>query len=302
MLAVFASLAYTKPMMISDNTVLLCADIGNSAIKLALVSALSGNILSEYRCRHRQLIAGDGTEPEWPQFDYSQELIGISLASVSNQAQTQVWLDEIKGHYGEGLPVTRITPSGKHDFGIKLGSYPPTQLGADRFINLLPAIQLPYQGQDMMIIDAGTATTVDWLTKDGQYLGGVILPGPEVLATSLQQATARLPRALPVWCDDFPGVSTQACIQAGLSTGLVGMLAAIIQRPPTQVAFDKNAPIIVTGGHGQTVQALFDEAGNSLYQRMVLKPQWTMTGLWQAWKHTIQLVSPVAGVSIAGDN
>lgn len=262
---------------------ILCADIGNSAIKLALVAPGTGEPLACQRIPHPQLAKHpDGIH--WLASD--QPLTQGVVSSVSNAAQTQVWLDALTHQYGQQLVMTAVTPAHANDFGIDLAAYPPEQLGADRYVNLVTAQYATPNNdpkKDSIIIDAGTAITVDWLNGAGTYLGGVILPGPDTLTTSLQQATARLPRVSLSWPLQYPGQSTQQGIQAGLAIGLVGMLTHVLHAGP----FNLNHPqtrIVMTGGHAQTIIRLFEHAESPLTPQLCHQPDWTTLGLWHSWR------------------
>lgn len=269
---------------------LLCADIGNSAIKLAVVAAPAQSPTVQtsvvqvcQRIPHPHLAKQPHTIP-WPKVTGTIE--GCVVASVTNAAQTQAWLDIVQQHYGQPcpqmpFPVVMVQPQQPNAFQIDLGDYPPEQLGADRYVNLITA-KATCAGQNVVIVDAGTATTVDWFSSEGRYRGGVILPGPDVLANSLQQATARLPRVSLQWGQTFPGQSTQQCLQTGLSTGYVGMLSAVLARGPFQPTLE--TPMIVTGGHGATLLALLEAADHPLATCAQLEPHWTVDGLAAAWR------------------
>lgn len=122
----------------------------------------------------------------------------------------------------------------------------PQKLGPDR-IALLAGAQLLYPGQHCLVIDAGTCITLDLLTADGQFVGGIISPGVEMRLKAMHQFTARLP-LLPLE-DKVPalaGLDTAGCMQSGAINGARAEVAGTI------AAFEKlYAPLttVITGGH-----------------------------------------------------
>ncbi len=254
---------------------LVCADMGNSAIKLALYQPNHG-IVATTSMAHRNLLEDPDHLP-WPQWASPPTTSHpwLALASVTNAAQTQSWKEAICERYGIARDSCHtVTPYG-HPL-VTLHPYNPAQLGADRFANLLTAITCR-PNQPTIICDVGTATTIDWIDDDGQFLGGVILPGPMTLSAGLQQATARLPRVSIQWQTQFPGDSTQHCIQAGLSTGYVGMVEANLARGP--FAINPNHPLILTGGGSEKLHQLLQAAGSELLPHIHMAPNWTIEGI-----------------------
>jgi type III pantothenate kinase len=118
----------------------------------------------------------------------------VLLASVSPvRAQTLVALIQRQWR----LPVEVVlTPA---EFQLSSGqtwrnSYAePQRLGVDRFVAMLAAMRL-FPGQTSTVVMVGTAMTLDALSADGQHIGGLILPGPNLMRASLHQNTAALPR------------------------------------------------------------------------------------------------------------
>ncbi len=93
-----------------------------------------------------------------------------------------------------------LSPQRQHWFaatacvgGVRNGYRDPAQLGCDRFAALVGARAL-FPGQRLIVVTCGTATTIDALEPDGQFVGGMILPGLAMMATSLARSTAHLPQ------------------------------------------------------------------------------------------------------------
>lgn len=137
-------------------------------------------------------------------------------------------------------------------FGVISGYQNPTQLGVDRWLVLLAAAKL-YPNQSSLIIDAGTATTVDLLTADKQHLGGWILPGIELMFQSLLTNTDLVRGSLTTgelgFADNTSENVTNACWAATI--GLIEQ--AYKQTEKQHLPLDN---IILTGGNAAHLSQL----------------------------------------------
>ena len=144
--------------------------------------------------------------------------------------------------------------------GLKIRYRNPLEVGADKIANAIGAVRR-FPGRNLLIIDFGTATTLCAVTKDKEYLGGVITPGINISMGALESHTARLPAVEIVRPAEVLGRSTVESIQSGLYYGTlaaVRSLAAAI----TEEHFASEPPLIVgTGGFGRLFEQeqLFDE-------------------------------------------
>ncbi len=133
----------------------------------------------------------------------------------------------------------------KYSHGVRNAYQAPGGLGADRWLGLLAARHLV--AQDVIIVDAGSAITVDLMNSKGQHLGGAILPG---FNTSLERFKQILHRAdfnhPDISKNDEPGCSTEACIQIDYESTDEAIVEQLIGRWYQRLASD--AALIVTGG------------------------------------------------------
>ncbi|MCX7897833.1 MAG: type III pantothenate kinase [Rhodocyclaceae bacterium] len=135
-----------------------------------------------------------------------------------------------------------------HCVGVTNGYAEPEKLGADRFAALIAAHALA--DGDKLVVLAGTATTLDLLRGDGQHLGGVILPGGELMRQALAHGTAGLPlasgsyRALPT--------NTQDAITSGILEATVGAIERLAQR----FASYPDILVMLSGGAAETLRPL----------------------------------------------
>jgi type III pantothenate kinase len=105
-------------------------------------------------------------------------------------------------------------------------------VGADRIANSIAAYETYGRSQKLplVIADLGTATTFDAVSGKGEYLGGVICPGPQIAAEALFQRAARLPRVDVRKPASVIGQTTIGAIESGLFYGYLGMVEAIVTR------------------------------------------------------------------------
>ncbi len=129
---------------------------------------------------------------------------------------------------------------------IRLKVDHPQEVGADRIVNNSGAF-VSYGGP-LLVIDLGTATTIDYMDAQGAYLGGVIIPGLKISAHALFERAAKL-SPVPL---EFPsrllGKNTVSQMQSGVVLGYVAMLDGMIAK--IQKEIKKKPKIIVTGGLG----------------------------------------------------
>ena len=123
----------------------------------------------------------------------------------------------------------------------------PEEVGADRIANSIAAYETyGTQKLPLIIADLGTATTFDAVSAKGEYLGGVICPGPQIAAEALFQRAARLPRVDVRKPASVIGQTTIGAIESGLFYGYLGMVEAIVRRMTD--ALGGKATSIATGG------------------------------------------------------
>lgn len=131
--------------------------------------------------------------------------------------------------------------------GLNIKYRNPHEVGADRIANAIAASQM-YPGQQIIVIDFGTATTFCALTANKFYMGGVILPGVRLSVEALSRNTAKLPLVEIVKCDQVVGRSTIESIQSGIFYGAVGSCKEIIQQMKTQLFLNDEVLVLATGG------------------------------------------------------
>ena len=127
----------------------------------------------------------------------------------------------------------------------------PAEVGADRVVNGIAAFSAYGKGLPIIIVDFGTATTFDAVSAKGEYLGGIICPGPQISADALAQRAARLPRIDVRKPARVIGTNTVAAMQAGLFWGYVDMVEGLLRRMREELG--GSAVVVATGGLASVV-------------------------------------------------
>jgi type III pantothenate kinase len=144
--------------------------------------------------------------------------------------------------------------------GLKIRYRNPLEVGADKIANAIGAVSR-YPGRNLLIVDFGTATTLCAVTKEKEYLGGIITPGIQISMAALESQTARLPAVEIVRPSEVLGRSTVESIQSGLYYGTLATVRSLAAAV-TKEHFAKEPPLVVgTGGFGRLFEQerLFDE-------------------------------------------
>jgi len=132
--------------------------------------------------------------------------------------------------------------------GVKLGAKAlvdrPEEVGADRLVNTVAAHDR-YKGP-LIVVDFGTATTLDVVDRDGNYCGGVIAPGINLSLTALHMAAAKLPSVRISRTEHVIGKDTESCMQSGIYWGYVGLVEGLVGRIKSE--FGAPMRTIATGG------------------------------------------------------
>lgn len=120
----------------------------------------------------------------------------------------------------------------------------PKEVGADRIVNAVAAFEK--YGKELIIVDFGTATTFDYVTGKGEYMGGCISPGIMISSEALFQRAAKLPRVELSKPKSIIAKDTISSMQAGIMFGYAGLVDGIVDRIKAEV---KSKPrVIATGG------------------------------------------------------
>lgn len=150
-------------------------------------------------------------------------------------------------------------------YGLRSAYEMPSQLGDDRWVAMIGAYQDCRHA--CLVIDSGTAVTVDLVDAKGLHLGGAIFPGAASMRSALVSTTHRLPWVQGT--DAMFGASTQACIAGGTLHAVIGGLSRFISEARKRVNKTSALTIYLTGGGAEELQAGL-EGENVVYRPMLV--------------------------------
>jgi len=226
---------------------LLTIDIGNTNITFGLfrgeelaetwrIATVHDRMPDEYGILMTQLFAHRGISPA--------DVTGVAMASVV-PALTNVFRQVSQEYLGHDPLVV--------DAGVKTGvriRYEnPREVGADRIVDCA-AVQARYGGP-ACVVDFGTATTFDAISREGDYLGGAISPGIGIAADALFSRASKLYRVEIAPPARVIGTNTSMAMQSGIFLGYVALVEGLVARFRQELGADMK--VIATGGLAETV-------------------------------------------------
>jgi type III pantothenate kinase len=246
-------------------------DIGNSRMKWGLLSdprSRGGNQAQRIQeLATLPLDDADAWAVQWAQW----QLFGPALwvvASVNTAAEQRFlqWLQhrQERGHAG------RIELISNYDrLRLCVAVDEPQRVGLDRLLNAVAANRLR-EGRAAIIVDAGSAVTVDWVDASGSFRGGVIFPGLRLMAKALHDYTALLP-FVEVPKKPAPlGDSTTTAIQSGVYYAAAGAIDTHIRL--LDEANCEPAIVFLTGGDAHVLYS-------AVTRQVILWPEMTLEGI-----------------------
>ena len=175
-----------------------------------------------------------------------QEIAGIVVASVVPPL-TGTMMKMVTDYFGQTALLFEPAVNGTMPILIDK----PSEVGADRVVNSIAAFDTYGKGLPLIVVDFGTATTFDAVSAKGEYLGGIICPGPKLSAEALFQRAARLPRIDVTKPARVIGTNTVAAMQSGLFWGYVDMVEGLVRRMKAELG--GAAVVVATGGLASVV-------------------------------------------------
>ncbi len=254
---------------------ILCIDVGNTSIHYGIVdkqTVMASGHFSTIQLRSDSSGAfADLIEA------LSMEADGISLCSVVPEIN-EILIDSLPS---TTLPIFHLTHLNCYD--LKLAYPKPEEIGQDRLANAIAAQE--YYGVPSIILDMGTAVTLDIVSKSG-YEGGIIAPGLAVMTNYLHEQTALLPKLREedlLQVEGAIGKSTVHAMQLGVAIGFSGMLDALLSRVFKELkSRDGVNPIVLTTG-GSVANLIKDWAQKSHFVEDI-----TLIGLATAFRRSMQ--------------
>ncbi|MES2793556.1 MAG: type III pantothenate kinase, partial [Planctomycetota bacterium] len=231
---------------------LLVIEVGNSRVKFGVfrhgMTVLPGQLPT---CEHMVAIATNGEPYPWPQLQTAfAGLAPVSLIASVNPPALQRVLDSWPKSV---WPEPQILASNAELPLVNQTQY-PNRVGTDRLLKAVAGNVLRQPDQPLILIDSGTATTVDWVTSSGAFAGGAILPGLRLASQALHDHTAQLPLIAVENFQHSPppaiGTETQSALQSGIYWGHIGAVRELMQRMSAQHA-GQTPTVLITGGGGE---------------------------------------------------
>jgi type III pantothenate kinase len=248
---------------------LLAVDAGNTNIVFALFEG--GDIRARWRI---------ATDPRRTGDEYAvwiTQLLG--LEGLDRRAVSQVIISTVVPRALHNLEVLStkyfgvdplIAGRAPVDWGMEIDVDEPKSLGADRAVNAIAAHAL--HAGDLIVVDFGTASTIDWIDYNGAYKGGIIAPGINLSLDALVDAAAKLPRIAieaPA-TQSVIGRNTVDQMNIGIFWGYVALIEGLISRMKAEIG--RPAKVIATGG----LAVLFEEQTDVFH---TIEPDLTLRGL-----------------------
>ena len=256
----------TIPVRVCAGDTVLVADVGNTRTKLAVVAdqgeAAAGHerrlpvmsrrhdLLSRsFQPDHlRNWLAGAAPGPA---------VLLMSAVNESAAVRLEAAIAEISATGRRPVRQRRVCFT---DLALAIDVEEPRRVGLDRLAAAAAVVRARRPGHPAIVVDCGTATTVDMVSAEGVFLGGAILAGPTLLARALAEGTSRLPEVAAL--DDeppprLPGRSTAQAIAAGIGWGMRGAVSRLVAE--AREAFLAASPAVepqlfLTGGSAGIVR------------------------------------------------
>ena len=222
---------------------LLAIDVGNTQTHLGVFKGKE--LEHEWRAGTDAARTADELALLFGQFldladlSFSREITGVAICSVVPRTTQE--LREMTESYFGFEPIV-VEPGVRTGIAIKTDN--PREVGADRIANAVAAHQM-FDGEAVVVVDFGTAITVDAVSARGDYLGGSIAPGVDVAATALFSSTAQIRRVELVAPAGAIGRNTVMAVQSGIIFGTAGLVDGLIRRVMDELG---EARVVATGG------------------------------------------------------
>ncbi|OGU57044.1 MAG: pantothenate kinase [Ignavibacteria bacterium RBG_13_36_8] len=236
----------------------LCIDVGNTQIHGGVFN--NNELISQFRKTSRS--------------QFSSDEIGLFLKGVLRE-------NEIDPKEVKEISICSVVPDVVHSIragclkyfniepfilkpgvktGLKIKYRNPLEVGTDRIANAIASMKI-YPNKNKIIVDFGTATTFCVVSKEKEYLGGIILPGIRISMEALEKNTAQLPIVEIKEVESVVGRSTAESIQSGLYHGHIGIVRELISKITEEAYKDEKPVVLATGGFSRLFENLnlFDE-------------------------------------------
>lgn len=230
---------------------LLAIDIGNTNTVVGLFE--NEKLLGHFRVSSNRNSTADEVS-----FLLKGHLLqtGVNAKSVSKAIigsvvppLTNVFAHSVEQSFG----CRPIIVTSKLNLPVKINVDEPEQVGADRIANAVAGVSL--HGAPVIVVDFGTATTFDVVDGHSQYIGGIIIPGPETAMSELAKRAARLFEVQIEQPERVVGRSTTEALKSGLFYGTIGQVDYLVDKILEETKLTGPA-IVATGGFSSGLDQL----------------------------------------------
>ena len=179
--------------------------------------------------------------------DLPDQVVICCVAGEKVKTNLVLWFEE------QGNHQLSFIESASSAMGVTSAYQRPEQLGVDRWVAMIAAHH-KYSDSALCVIDAGTAVTLDYMTAEGRHMGGLIMPGIELMRKSLYQGTDALA--------EIPGNqvnlarNTQDAVYSGCASLMFNGIPAVYEKLCQQ--YGDKAIVVVTGGDAEKLAEYFD--------------------------------------------
>ncbi len=235
---------------------LIVFDVGNSRLKAGLFDRADDSVLPSYHACHTQ----DVSQPleaavllKWVQ-EFDKPVPAIATGSSPGGVETLI-LD-----WSLTSIAVPVALRDRNLLGVETNVTFPEKVGVDRLLNAMAANQLRRAGQAALVVDSGTATTIDIVDENGVFQGGAILPGLRLSANALHRYTQLLPliplEELQSDTKGPVGKETREAIRSGLYWGQIGAIRELTDRISRE--YPQAARLLTGGGAALFAEELQD--------------------------------------------
>ena len=218
-------------------------DVGNSRMKWGRVSG--GRVAEVAAFGHDDPSGWERHLHQWQLGAASRWVLAGVVPGVLRRFQE--WL-AARGVTSAAITSGMFDESGPFDLVTAVDIREPERIGVDRLVTAYAAWKRAPEGSPVVAVNVGTAVTIDFVESFGLFRGGVILPGPRLMARSLHEHTALLPEVAinpepphRVWGDD-----TEAAIGLGIAYAVVGAAERLVRK--WDALHDTPPAVFATGG------------------------------------------------------
>ena len=239
---------------------LLVLDAGNTNITIGIYDS-SENLVATYRLISDKYATVGAYKKQIKSMLGDFHITKCIIASVVNN------LDKtLKRAVDELYNIKSIILNSELNLDFKLLVNKPEEVGADRIANTAGAKQYL---KPAIVIDLGTATTFDIVDKDGNFIGGTIMPGLAMQLSMLNNCTSKLPKIDIDECSNAIGKNTVDCILSGVIRGTGASIDGLIAQCETEL--NEKATIIITGGYANLISKYMLRKPDYINQNLTLE-------------------------------